>query len=105
MPSHSTNVLVKNPGVPFNNHVVMAVKGDARWDRLNPADNPALADVQARTQNAAVVHLFRRAWENLHTFQDYAPDKVFTDDLAPVEFFTEKMILDYLAAGGAVIKA
>jgi spermidine synthase len=98
-------ILVRNPGVPFNNHVVMAVKGDAQWERLNPDRNPAFLDVQARTNNLALFHTFRRGWESLHTFRDYDPSKVFTDDLAPVEFFTEKMILDYLAAGGAVIQA
>lgn len=98
-------VLVENPGVPFNNHVVMAVKGEAHWDRLDPEKNPVLPSIQARTGNQALLHLFRRAWANIHTFRDYDPNKVFTDDLAPVEFFTEKMILDYLAAGGAVIKA
>ena len=98
-------VLVKNRGVPFNNHVVMAVKGEAHWERLDPSRNPALKKVQGLTGNVALGHLFRQSWQNLHTFQDYDPTKVFTDDLAPVEFFTEKMILDYLAAGGAVIQA
>lgn len=95
-------VLVKNRGVPFNNHVVLGVKGDAQWQRLNPAVNPELPALARTLKNQALLRLYEKSWQNLTAFPDYDPARVFTDDLAPVEFYTEKMIVDFLAKGGPI---
>ena len=99
-------VLVENPGVPFNNHVVLGVKGEAKhWERLDPRTSPALSQVLAANQNPTWPWIFSKARANFFRFEGYAADRVFTDDRAPIEFYTEKMIVDYLAAGGGIPSA
>lgn len=95
-------ILVKNRNVPFNNHVVVASPTEIDFERLDLRQNPLLQEIFRETTNSYIPHLFRTADKNLYRFNDYDPERVFTDDRAPVEFYTEKMVLDFLSGGGAI---
>jgi spermidine synthase len=96
-------VLVKNSGVPFNNHVVLAFRGKPAWEKLDPKENPALQTLLKQGGHAMLPWIFRKSLNEFYRFNDYSKDLVFTDDRAPVEFYTEKMIYQYLAKGGPII--
>ncbi len=95
-------VLVKNHGVPFNNHVVMAGKGPVAWDRMDPEKNPAIDRIVATSGVAGFRTVFTLAVRNTRRFDDFDPERVFTDDHGAVEFYTERMMVDFLAKGGGI---
>lgn len=95
-------VLVQNRNVPFNNHVVLAFRGEPRWEQLDPGRSPELQALLDQEAHPALQWVFRKANNEFFRFDAYSPERVFTDDRAPVEFYTEKMIYQYLAKGGGI---
>ena len=87
-------------GAPFQNFVIIASMAPIPWEKLDYRLNQSLyEDLFEKRLWLEMRALISKVRKNRRSSDSIEPYVILTDDKAPVEFFTDNLILGYLASG------